>query len=161
MGCCSRDCKAPGICSGYDAIIVEGKADKPLYLWGYDGESDINDAGNIRGKETKETEGAIRPELGDDHIHVAIIGQAGENQVPFACIMAGCHTCMVELLKIAERTVTLMRLLNVREGLTATDDMLPERFFQPKTEGVLATISIDRNKYEKAKKYYYLLMGWD
>jgi len=37
---------------------------------------------------------------------------------------------------------------------------LPERFFQPKTDGPLATRVFDRRKLEKARDYYYLLMGW-
>ena len=77
--------------AGYDAIIIEGKAEKPVYIWVRDGEVSIRDAGHLWGKETKETESAIRSELHDEHIHVAMIGRAGENQVLFACIMEGCH----------------------------------------------------------------------
>ena len=68
---------------------------------------------------------------------------------------------MPELLRVAERIVTLMRLFNIREGFTAADDVLPERYFQPKTDGVLANISVDKTKYEEARQYYYVLMGWD
>jgi aldehyde:ferredoxin oxidoreductase len=77
--------------AGFDAIIVEGKAEKPVYLWVHDGEATIMDAGHLWGKETLETETAIRAELGDEHIQAALIGPGGENQVRFACIMQGCH----------------------------------------------------------------------
>jgi aldehyde:ferredoxin oxidoreductase len=77
--------------AGYDGIIVEGKAEKPVYLWVHDGEASIRDACHLWGKETRETEAAIRAELGDEHIHVAMIGPGGENMVRFACIMQGCH----------------------------------------------------------------------
>jgi aldehyde:ferredoxin oxidoreductase len=77
--------------AGYDAIIIEGKAEKPVYVWVQDGKASIRDAGHLWGKETKETESAIRSELHDEHVHVAMIGRAGENQVLFACIMEGCH----------------------------------------------------------------------
>ena len=77
--------------AGYDAIIIEGKAEKPVYIWVHDGEASIRDAGHLWGKETKETQDSIRSELGDEHIHVAMIGPAGENQVLFACIMEGCY----------------------------------------------------------------------
>jgi aldehyde:ferredoxin oxidoreductase len=77
--------------AGYDAIIVEGKADKPVYLWVQDGEAQIKDARHLWGKETKETEAAIRSELGDEHIHIAMIGPGGENLVRYASIMEGCH----------------------------------------------------------------------
>jgi aldehyde:ferredoxin oxidoreductase len=77
--------------AGYDAIIIEGKAETPVYLWVHDGEAEIKDASHLWGKETLETETAIRTELGDSKIHVAFIGPGGENQVRFACIMEGCH----------------------------------------------------------------------
>ena len=72
--------------AGYDAIIVEGKAEKPVYLWIHDGEAEIRSASPLWGKTTKETEQAIRTELGDDLIRVAAIGPAGENLVRFACV---------------------------------------------------------------------------
>ena len=76
--------------AGFDAIIVEGKADKPVYLWVHDGEAMIRDAAHIWGKTTMETEETIREELGDVKIHMAMIGPAGENLVRYACIMEGC-----------------------------------------------------------------------
>jgi aldehyde:ferredoxin oxidoreductase len=77
--------------AGYDAIIVEGKAEKPVYLFIQDGDVSIRDAGHLWGKETKETEAAIRDELGDDRVQAALIGPAGENMVRYACIMHGLH----------------------------------------------------------------------
>ena len=50
---------------------------------------------------------------------------------------------------------------NLREGLTAADDRLPRRFFQPKTDGVLSDKGLDPEEMDKAKRYYYTLMGWD
>ena len=76
---------------GFDAIIIEGKAPKPVFLWVHGGKVEIKDASRLWGKATKETESAIRNELGDEHIQVACIGPAGENLVRFACIMQGCH----------------------------------------------------------------------
>jgi len=73
--------------AGYDAIIVEGKAEKPVYLWIHDGEASIRDASHLWGKSTKETQETIRVELGDNLIRVAGIGPAGENLVRIACIM--------------------------------------------------------------------------
>jgi len=75
--------------------------------------------------------------------------------------VTGWKTSLVEMLRVAERTLTMARLFNVREGFTAVDDRLPERFFQPKRNGVLSTKSYDRKQLEKAKSYYYTLMGWD
>jgi aldehyde:ferredoxin oxidoreductase len=77
--------------AGYDAIIVEGKAKKPVYLWIQDGEVEIRDATHLWGKETKETEDAIKEELGDNRIRICAIGPAGENLVRYACVMHGTH----------------------------------------------------------------------
>ncbi len=77
--------------AGYDAIIVEGKAEKPVYLWIHDGEASIRDASHLWGRKTKETQQAIRAELGDNRIRVAVIGPAGENLVRYACIMNGLY----------------------------------------------------------------------
>jgi aldehyde:ferredoxin oxidoreductase len=77
--------------AGYDAIIIEGKAEKPVYLWIQDGEAGIKDASHLWGKETKETQEAVRAELGDERIQVALIGQGGENMVLYACIIHGLY----------------------------------------------------------------------
>lgn len=84
-----------------------------------------------------------------------------ELKVDLLKAVTGWDTGITELLRIGERILTMMRLFNLREGLTSADDILPERFFQPKTDGVLSNLFIDRKKYEKAKKFYYALMGWD
>ena len=77
--------------AGFDAIIVEGKASKPVYLWINGGKAAIRDATKLWGKETLDTEAAIRADLGDKRIQLAMIGPAGENMVRYACIMEGLH----------------------------------------------------------------------
>ncbi len=73
--------------SGYDAVIVEGKAERPSYLWIHDGEAEIRDASHLWGKATKESQEAIRTELGDSLIRTAQIGPAGERLVDFAAVI--------------------------------------------------------------------------
>jgi len=75
--------------------------------------------------------------------------------------VTGWRTSTTEMLKVVERTLTMARLFNIREGLSAADDKLPNRFFQPKRNGVLSTKFYDPEQLEKAKSYYYTLMGWD
>ena len=65
--------------SGFDYIVIKGHADKPVYLWIHDGILDINDAGDLWGKDTWTATDHIRGEMGDDLIQVIGIGQAGEN----------------------------------------------------------------------------------
>jgi aldehyde:ferredoxin oxidoreductase len=73
--------------AGYDAIVIKGKAQRPVYLWIHDGEAEIRDARHLWGKFSKETQNEIRKELGDERIRIASIGPAGEKLVRFACIL--------------------------------------------------------------------------
>ena len=75
--------------------------------------------------------------------------------------VAGWNTGVMELLRIAERIITVARLFNIREGFTDKDDILPKRFFEPKTSGALSKQCLDPGEMEQAKRYYYVLMGWD
>jgi len=74
--------------SGFDLIIVEGKADSPVYLWINDGTAELKDATHLWGIENLEVHTRIREELGQKRASIAQIGPAGENQVLYANIMA-------------------------------------------------------------------------
>lgn len=80
--------------AGFDAIIVEGRAERPVYLWLNNGKAEIRDAGHLWGKDTHDTTDLIQEEqahvVGRDEaklIRVACIGPAGERLVRFACIV--------------------------------------------------------------------------
>jgi aldehyde:ferredoxin oxidoreductase len=73
--------------AGYDAIILTGKAEKPVYLWIDDDAAHILDAQHLWGKTPAETEDALQKELGDLYVRVSSIGPAGENLVRVACIL--------------------------------------------------------------------------
>jgi len=75
--------------AGYDMIILEDKAKKPVYLWICDDVVEIRDAAGIWGKTVPETTEAIRSAT-DDDASVACIGPAGERQILFANIMNEC-----------------------------------------------------------------------
>ncbi len=72
--------------AGYDALIVEGRAKKPVYIWIRDDVVEIRDAGKLWGLGTYEAQKLIKEEVGENRARVAIIGQAGENLVRFANI---------------------------------------------------------------------------
>lgn len=80
--------------AGFDAIIIEGRAERPVYLWIHDGKAEIRDASHLWGRDTHDTTDIIQEELapvvGRDeakNIKVACIGPAGERLVRFACII--------------------------------------------------------------------------
>ena len=74
--------------SGCDAVIFEGIASRWLYLYIHDGTAELRDASHLIGKNTWETEDAIKAELGfaEQRMSVFCIGPAGENLVKFAGI---------------------------------------------------------------------------
>ena len=71
--------------AGYDAIVVTGRADKPVYLLVDDDKAMLKDASHLWGKDAYEAEDAIHAADGDN-FEVASIGQAGERGVRFANI---------------------------------------------------------------------------
>ena len=73
--------------AGFDAIIVEGKAKSPVYVWIHDQDCEILDAQKVWGSTTGDTEAWIKENHKDNLIRVSSIGQAGENKVRFACII--------------------------------------------------------------------------
>jgi len=72
--------------AGYDGIIVQGKAARPVYLWIHDGKTEIRDASDLWGLDTKAAVENLWGRYGQK-ARVAVIGPAGENLVRDACIM--------------------------------------------------------------------------
>ena len=73
--------------AGYDFIVVEGKAEKPVYLRIEDNLVELRDASSLWGKDVIKTTDLICEELSDPDVKVACIGPAGENLVRYACVM--------------------------------------------------------------------------
>lgn len=74
--------------AGFDHVVIQGRAEKPAYLWIYDGAIEILDASATWGKDTWQTEEIIRRDLGDRNVKVACIGPAGENLVKASSIIS-------------------------------------------------------------------------
>lgn len=72
--------------AGYDAIILEGKSDSPVYLNIVDGEVEIKDAASIWGKLVSETTDILEKAHGEK-AKVATIGPAGEKLSKIAAVM--------------------------------------------------------------------------
>jgi aldehyde:ferredoxin oxidoreductase len=78
--------------------------------------------------------------------------------------VAGWNTSAYEIMRFGERRLHLMRVYNLREGLTAAEDTLPARFFDEpihmsgqRWDGV----RLDRERFTAAVQTYYGMMGWD
>lgn len=72
--------------TGFDGIIVHGRAAGPVYLFVHDGECEIRDAGRYWGQLSGEVQDGLEDEIGDKRICVLQTGVAGENAVRFAAI---------------------------------------------------------------------------
>jgi aldehyde:ferredoxin oxidoreductase len=72
--------------AGYDAIIIQGRAQGPTYIHINDDDVLFKDATHLWGLDTHVTEDAIKQEIGSKKVKVATIGPAGERLVRFACI---------------------------------------------------------------------------
>jgi aldehyde:ferredoxin oxidoreductase len=76
--------------------------------------------------------------------------------------VTGWNTSSYEIMRWGERRNHLMRVYNLREGLAATDDTLPDRFFdEPIPQGTWSGTRLDRSAFTKAIRTYYRMMGWD
>ncbi|MGD9280780.1 MAG: aldehyde ferredoxin oxidoreductase C-terminal domain-containing protein, partial [Desulfobacterales bacterium] len=73
----------------------------------------------------------------------------------------GWDTNLWEIMKLAERTITIKRVVSVRQGVSRKDDRLPDRFFAPLEGGLLKGKALDRNEFETALDMYYDMMGWN
>lgn len=73
--------------AGVDVVVVTGRARKPTYLTVRDGDAELRDASGLWGRDTYETQEALRKELGDAKTRVSCIGRGGEWGAHYASIM--------------------------------------------------------------------------
>jgi aldehyde:ferredoxin oxidoreductase len=71
--------------SGFDGILVKGRAEKPVVLHIDNGTGELHSADDLWGKLTGPTQEALKKKLGK--VRVCCIGPAGENLVRFASIV--------------------------------------------------------------------------
>jgi len=72
--------------AGYDAVVILGRADSPVYLFIDDEMIQFREAGDLWGKDALKTGQLIQEQIGDENVSVASIGPAGEQLVKFANI---------------------------------------------------------------------------
>lgn len=73
--------------AGFDAVVVAGAAEKPVYLYVEDGKAEVRDAEHLWGLDTFEAERRLLEEHGRNS-GVLVIGPAGERMVGFATVMS-------------------------------------------------------------------------
>lgn len=73
--------------TGYDGLIVTGRANCPVYLWIHEDGVEIRDASHLWGRDTVSTEDSVR-QATHPQAQVSSIGPAGERLVRFAAIIS-------------------------------------------------------------------------
>ena len=74
--------------SGYDGIILKGRAEQPVFLFIQDGVAELRDATGLWGKDTIQTQQEIKKITQDKRVQIACIGPASENLVLYGNIMS-------------------------------------------------------------------------
>ncbi len=75
--------------------------------------------------------------------------------------VTGWDVTLDELMKVGERRLNMLRLFNAREGFTAKEDSLPEKFFEPLAGNPKPEFtSVDRGDFIRALEQYYQAMDW-
>ncbi len=71
--------------AGYDAVVIKGRAGRPVYLSITSNGAEIRPAEHLWGMNCRETDEALKAELGDERLSTAVIGRAGERLIRYAC----------------------------------------------------------------------------
>ncbi|MHC1605051.1 MAG: aldehyde ferredoxin oxidoreductase family protein [Candidatus Methanofastidiosia archaeon] len=130
--------------AGYDAIVITGQAEKPVYLFIDDNKVEIKDAGELWGLDTKETQKKLEKVTGADFTHLCI-GQGGENLVRFACVISDVRACgrggtgavfgSKKLKAISVRGVGDVKVADMKKLFEHYDELIPE--YDTKGKGLM------------------------
>ncbi|MCF6240881.1 MAG: alpha/beta fold hydrolase [Bacteroidales bacterium] len=89
-------------------------------------------------------------------------GYDEQQLVDFVNAITGSNWTKDDFFETGERIFNLEKMMNYREGFTAEDDVLPERFFkEPLTVGEKKGAVLVRKEWEQKMKDYYTERGWD
>jgi aldehyde:ferredoxin oxidoreductase len=147
--------------AGYDGIIIEGRSEKPVYLFIENETIELKDASELWGKGTHETETILKRRHGD--VSVMSCGQAGENLVKFACLTTeyfrhagrgGCGAVFgsKNLKAVAvsgSKDVTIPRIRELVAFVNALikEDILTDTNLWAKTDGTSMIVEMSNNAH--------------
>jgi aldehyde:ferredoxin oxidoreductase len=77
--------------AGFDGVVIEGRADHPVYLWIHDNEAELRDASSLWGQGAYRTGEILRQTHGEE-AHFITTGVAGERRVRTAVVLASHHS---------------------------------------------------------------------
>jgi aldehyde:ferredoxin oxidoreductase len=96
-----------------------------------------------------------------DFVGTPLNALALEQFASYVNSVTGWNMSLYELMKVGERSNTLARLFNCREGFTPADDVLPARMHEGIGNGALKGERVDPEQFLAARRLYYEMAGWD
>ncbi|MCP4693673.1 MAG: aldehyde ferredoxin oxidoreductase, partial [Desulfobacterales bacterium] len=72
--------------AGYDAVMIHGRADAPVYLYIDPDKVEIRPADEFQGVGVFDAEARLKEAIGDPEVKILVNGPAGEKGVLFSCI---------------------------------------------------------------------------
>jgi aldehyde:ferredoxin oxidoreductase len=136
--------------AGWDGIYITGRAKKPVWLAVNDERAEIRDASAMWGKDIAETDEMIISGMKDPYARTAAIGPAGENGVPFACVM-------FERFRSAARSGTGALMGNKKlkgigvRGSRSVPTVIPARFLEAARQA--ERIAVEREGWQGIKRW--------
>lgn len=131
--------------AGYDMIILEGRSERPVYLYIENETAQLLPADHLWGRSVWEIEPAIKEAHRDPLIRIASIGQAGEYGCRYACIVNDLHRAAGRSGVGTVMGSKHLKAIAVR-GTRGVRPHNPERFFAAVKE---ATEALAKNKGRK------------
>ncbi len=77
--------------AGFDGAVIQGKSEKPVYLFISNEIQELRDASHVWGEPSFSAQELLKADAGDENVQIAVIGPAGERMVSFAAILVGCR----------------------------------------------------------------------
>jgi aldehyde:ferredoxin oxidoreductase len=96
-----------------------------------------------------------------DFVGTPLNALALEQFASYVNSVTGWNMSLYELMKVGERSNTLARLFNCREGFTPADDVLPARMHEGIGNGALKGERVDPEQFLAARRLYYEMAGWN
>ena len=73
--------------AGFDGVILEGRSERPVYLYINNGQVQFRDAAHLWGTDALGVQDTVRGEVGEAKARVLAIGPAGERGVLYSCMI--------------------------------------------------------------------------
>jgi aldehyde:ferredoxin oxidoreductase len=124
--------------SGFDYLVIKGRAAEPVFLWIHDGIADLEDAGGLWGLDVWQAVDKVRQEKGDELIQVLGVGPAAEKGSDLGQVMINFWASGDRFglgLALAQKKVKLIAL----RGMGLLEISAPEPFVE-KAQGLLKQV---------------------